>query len=115
MRKCKLHGQTKHLSRPDGLYRCGKCASAWVIRHRQKKKERLVHYFGGKCGVCGYKKYIGALDFHHLDRKTKGFSLSVRGLSYSWATIMVEAAKCILVCKNCHSEIEAGITKPQLE
>ncbi len=111
MKVCKTHGQTKHLLRPGGFLRCGKCASVWVIRHRQKKKQRLVETFGGKCSVCGYKKYIGALDFHHKNPKTKGFSLSVRGLSYSWDTVLNEAAKCILVCENCHSEIEAGITK----
>lgn len=66
--------------------------------------------FGGRCVVCGYKKYAGALDFHHINPKTKNFALSVKGLSYSWARIVKEAQKCVLVCKNCHMEIEAHIT-----
>lgn len=66
--------------------------------------------FGGKCIVCGYDKYAGALDFHHKDPKKKEFSLSVKGLSYSFESLAKEATKCILVCKNCHMEIEAGIT-----
>lgn len=107
---CKKHGQTKHFLRPDGAFRCGKCASSWVIRNRQKKKIKLVEQFGGKCIVCGYKKYAGALDFHHLNPKEKSFALSVKGLSYSWESILEEAKKCVLVCKNCHTEIEAGIT-----
>jgi len=107
---CKKHGSTKHFLRPDGAFRCGKCASSWVIRNRQKKKERLVEQFGGKCIVCGYKKYAGALDFHHLNPKEKSFALSVKGLSYSWESILEEANKCVLVCKNCHTEVEAGIT-----
>ena len=107
---CKLHGQTKHFPRPDGAFRCGKCASFWVIKNRRNKKEKLVEQFGGKCVVCGYKKYAGALDFHHLNPKTKSFALSVKGLSYSWESLVQEARKCILVCKNCHTEIEAGIT-----
>jgi hypothetical protein len=60
--------------------------------------------------VCGYKKYVGALDFHHTDPKTKEFALSVKGLSYSLESLTKEAQKCVLVCKNCHTEIESGIT-----
>jgi hypothetical protein len=108
---CKIHGQTKHFLRQDGAFRCGKCASSWVILNRQKKKIKLVAGFGGRCVLCGYKKYVGALDFHHLNPKTKTFALSVKGLSYSWESLLREASKCVLVCKNCHTEIEAGITK----
>ena len=107
---CKLHGQTKHFPRPDGAFRCGKCASSWVIKNRRNKKAKLVEQFGGKCIVCGYKKYAGALDFHHTNPKAKEFALSVKGLSYSWDSLVKEAEKCVLVCKNCHTEIEAGIT-----
>ena len=108
---CKRHGEVKHFARPDGSFRCGKCASEWVIRNRRKKKERLVEKFGGKCSVCGYRKYVGALDFHHINPKDKLFALSVKGLSYSWESILREAEKCVLVCKNCHTEVEAGVTK----
>ena len=66
---------------------------------------------GGKCVVCGYKRYVGALDFHHVDPKAKSFGISIKGLSYSWASIVEEAKKCVLVCKNCHAEIESGLTK----
>ncbi len=108
---CRKHGQTKHFPRPDGAFRCGKCASGWVIRNRRNKKEKLVAIFGGKCIVCGYKKYVGALDFHHTNPSTKEFALSVKGLSYSWESLLREAKKCVLVCKNCHTEIGSGITK----
>ena len=59
--------------------------------------------------MCGYDKYVGALDFHHKDPKTKNFALSVQGLSYSWQNLLKEAQKCVLVCKNCHAELEAGV------
>ena len=111
VKNCSRHGQAKHFARTDGTYRCGKCASEWVINHRRKKKEELVRMFGGKCSVCGYDKYAGALDFHHTNPRNKSFALSVKGLSYSWDSILEEAKKCVLVCKNCHTEIEAGLTK----
>ncbi|KKR02456.1 MAG: hypothetical protein UT29_C0002G0018 [Candidatus Yanofskybacteria bacterium GW2011_GWA1_39_13] len=109
--ECSKHGKTKHLKRGDNTYRCGKCASEWVIDSRRNKKEKLVKIFGGKCIICGYKKYSGALDFHHINPKTKSFALSVKGLCYSWATVMKEAQKCILLCKNCHTEVENGRAK----
>ncbi len=67
--------------------------------------------FGGKCKICGYKNYVGALDFHHIDLSKKSFSLSVRGLSYAWDTILKEAKKYVLLCKNCHAEVENKIRR----
>lgn len=111
VKKCTKHGETKHFFRSDGSVRCGKCASAWVIKNRREKKKRLVQMFGGQCKICGYSTYAGALDFHHLDPKNKSFALSVKGLSYSWESLLLEAQKCVLVCKNCHTEIEAGLVR----
>ena len=111
IRLCKKHGATKHFPRPDGSYRCGKCASSWVTENRKRKKEKLVEMFGGKCCICGYNKYVGALDFHHQKKKKKEFALSVKGLCYSWESIVQEAKKCVVLCKNCHTEVEAGLKK----
>ena len=108
---CPKHQDAKFFKRSDGSYRCGKCASEWVINSRRNKKEKLVKMFGGECIICGYKKYSGALDFHHINPKTKSFALSVKGLCYSWTTVMNEAQKCVLLCKNCHTEVENGRAK----
>ena len=107
---CKIHGLTNFFQRTEGWYRCGKCASDAVTQNRRRKKEKLVKLAGGKCSICGYCKYVGALDFHHIDPKNKEFALSVKGLSYSLESLIKEAKKCVLVCKNCHTEIEAGVT-----
>ena len=66
---------------------------------------------GGKRQICGYSKYVGALDFHHLDEKKKSFDLSTRGLTRSWKKTKEEVDKCILVCSNCHREIHGGLIK----
>ncbi len=108
---CKKHGLTYYFKRKDGSFRCSKCASFWVINNRRKKKDELVKLFGGKCILCGYNKYSGSLDFHHKNSKNKSFSLSVKGLSYSWDSILKESKKCVLLCKNCHTEVENKITK----
>lgn len=111
IRNCLQHGKVYHFERGDRGFRCGKCASKWVTDSRRNKKARLVYLFGGKCKLCGYKKYAGALDFHHLDRSKRSFSISVKGLSYSWDTVLKEAKKCMLLCKNCHTEVGNGIIR----
>lgn len=80
-----------------------------VSKRRKKLKEMAVLYKGGKCIVCNYSRYIGALDFHHVDESDKEFSLSVNGLTRSWQRIQIELDKCVLVCSNCHREIHGGL------
>jgi hypothetical protein len=62
--------------------------------------------FGGKCVKCGYNKCIGALQFHHTDPSKKSFGIAEGYQRFSLAKLIEEAKKCILVCANCHSEIE---------
>lgn len=82
-----------------------------VTLRRRKLKQLLVQYKGGKCVLCGYNKYVGAFDLHHLDGTKKEFGMSVRGLTRSWTKLKEEADKCILVCANCHREIHSGTSK----
>jgi len=57
------------------------------------------------CELCGYNKFIGALDYHHV-RGEKVFELN-RPASRSIKTIQDEIDKCMLVCANCHRELHA--------
>lgn len=68
----------------------------------------LVAEAGGACAVCGYDRTPRNLHFHHVDPATKSFPMTMaRGKSL--VTFRAEAAKCVLVCANCHGEIEAGV------
>lgn len=82
-----------------------------VAKRRRKLKLMVIEYKGGKCVVCGYRKYSGAFDLHHIDRSTKDFGLAMQGLTRSWEKIKAEADKCVLVCANCHREIHGGIAQ----
>jgi transcription elongation factor Elf1 len=63
------------------------------------------------CQICGYKKCHAALEFHHLDRDGKSHNISkLNSRSVSKDRLAEEIKKCILVCSNCHREIESGIT-----
>ena len=57
----------------------------------------------------GYSRYVGALQFHHVDPSAKSFSLSERGLARSLERARAEVAKCVLLCANCHAEVEGMI------
>jgi predicted HNH restriction endonuclease len=51
------------------------------------------------------------LEFHHIEPSSKSFGISSGGFSRSWVSIEAEIKKCILVCANCHREIEYGLVK----
>jgi hypothetical protein len=53
---------------------------------------------GGRCCICGYDRYLGALQFHHLDPDEKRLGLATGGLTLSLATLRHEARKCVLLC-----------------
>ena len=82
---------------------------AAVSKRRKKLKEMAIELKGSRCQFCGYKRCSSALEFHHIDEKTKKFDLSTRGLTRSWSKIKEELNKCILVCANCHREIHSGL------
>jgi 5-methylcytosine-specific restriction endonuclease McrA len=78
-------------------------------KRRRRLKKLMVDYKSGKCHFCGYANYIGALDFHHVDPKTKRFSLSMDQMYRSWKITKKELDKCVIVCSNCHRELHAGL------
>lgn len=83
---------------------CKSCTSQQTIERVRFMKSQMVEYKGGKCQKCGYNKYQGALEFHHLDPTQKDFTLShVKKYSFN-ETIKKELDKCILLCSNCHKE-----------
>lgn len=80
-----------------------------VAQRRRSIKRKLVEEAGGKCLLCGYDRCQQVLEFHHLDPSLKEFQLSHNGATRSLARSRAEARKCILLCANCHREVEAGV------
>jgi hypothetical protein len=74
---------------------------------RRKKILALVQLLkaGKACVRCGYSGCAAALDFHHKDGEDKLISLS-QAYTTGWgeSRIVEEAAKCVLICANCHRE-----------
>jgi predicted Zn-ribbon and HTH transcriptional regulator len=93
----------------DGYLRCPKCRSEQVAKRRRRVKAILVAEAGGACKLCGYDRYQGALEFHHRDPDAKRFGLALGGLTQAIDRLRAEARKCVLLCSNCHAEVEGGI------
>jgi hypothetical protein len=76
------------------------------------RKRDLVARRGGCCMRCGYDRNLAALTWHHRDPQDKGFELDLRAFSNrTLSSIELEAAKCDLLCANCHAEVHF----PQLD
>lgn len=79
---------------------------------RKRKSTRMRAAFGGCCGICGYDRCNAALAFHHLDPTKKRFGLAATSvIAMSWTRIVEELRKCVLLCHNCHMEVEYGDTE----
>jgi transposase len=107
---CRRHGRTTFVLEGRGSYRCKRCRLERVSRRRRNVKRILVEEAGGKCLICGYDRCHRVLQFHHLDPSTKDFHIGEAGATRSLARSRAEARKCVLLCANCHGEVEAGIT-----
>jgi DNA-binding transcriptional ArsR family regulator len=110
-RSCTHHGMTAFVLEGRGYYRCSKCRREAVSRWRRRAKLRLIEAAGGSCVLCGYDRHPSALHFHHLDPTQKRYTLSRAGHTRNYAEALEEAKKCVLLCANCHAEVERGMAQ----
>lgn len=68
-------------------------------RYRAKQKEYYIQLLGGACAECGETKN---LEFDHIDRTTKSFTIS--GFNHSKEKTLKELRKCQLLCEEHHQE-----------
>ena len=89
----------RRLAKTVSYYRRHERNKAQQRKDKSAKKLDILKVLGwdAVCDECGYDKYIGALDFHHLDPHTKDGPV----------TTVEEARKCRLLCANCHREIHS--------
>lgn len=76
-------------------------------RQRETRALLLEYKQAHGCNLC-LERSVVCLDFHHLDPSQKDFQLSSVS-TQCWERVLEEVNKCILVCKNCHAKIHAGI------
>jgi hypothetical protein len=109
LRVCPTHGEQLFRANGSG-FRCPRCNVDRVVERRRTVKAMLVEEAGGACQVCGYDRCLRALEFHHRDPDGKDFNIARHGHTRSLERARAEAAKCVLLCSNCHMEVEDGIS-----
>lgn len=109
----------KYTGKESKVYEQWSSEESWekqlIAKARQKKTNsdsnkkfirRIKSIFG--CSVCGYKKSLMALHFHHTGPKKNEVS---KMFGYSRKSVKEEIRNCILVCSNCHCEIHENEQK----
>lgn len=66
------------------------------------------------CQVCGERE-PSALDFHHIDPKSKSFIIARQGRFSSFKALIEEIMKCCCVCANCHRKHHSGVSPLNLQ
>jgi len=70
-------------------------------RIRDERRQYLREYLGGKCVRCGS---IENLEFDHIIKENKSFTISSSLTCFSIEDLILEADKCQLLCRPCHIE-----------
>ena len=72
----------------------------YFVNYYQKFKDLKLNYKKDKCcALCGYRKHIEILSFHHINPKEKEREMNIVVCE---KTFKKEIAKCVLLCPNCH-------------
>jgi transposase len=112
---CAHHGEAEFYLEGRGSYRCKRCRVDAVARRRRRVKAILIAEAGGGCVICGYNRHPRSLAFHHLDPLEKRLEINAKGIAVSLERLRAEARKCVLLCANCHAEVEDGVATLPLQ
>lgn len=58
------------------------------------------------CSICGYNNNHSVLEFHHVNPMDKLFQIAHGIRNHTNERVAEELNKCVLLCANCHKEIE---------
>lgn len=82
------------------------------VKAKQRAIRKWMQDYKQKAGCqrCGYNKCPQGLDFHHTGEEKKEHTLSrMVSQGRSPVVILAEAAKCVILCRNCHAEVHYGV------
>jgi hypothetical protein len=111
---CKLCGCVIPIEdRRNGQVRCDACEPLVDKSNKERmrlwasniRKEFIEYKESVGCSICGYNKFGGSLDYHHVDSDEKERRIDAKSWHAKNESYKKEIKKCILVCKNCHYEI----------
>ncbi len=92
---------------------CSECHQKVIKARRRKIKTFWVDKMGGCCQNCGFKKWLGPLQFHHIEWgwqnriEENTYPNIVLYRRYDAAKIREELDKCCLLCSVCHDAVHS--------
>ena len=100
---------TRHVRRQDG-FRCARCR----VEHVADKRRRIKRHScskpvdGASCAAttAASRPFSSTMSTRH-----EGFALSQAACRARSPQARAEAAKCVLLCANCHAEVEGGFAR----
>ena len=105
---CLKCGETDAAKFVNHKHTCRACHVRETAKKRGDARSKSVVHLGEKCLNCGYDEFEVALDVHQKDPTIKDPNFAaMRG--WSWDQIEKELRGCVLLCKNCHAAIHAGL------
>ena len=120
LRKCRKCGVEAHTTDGLGLFqkcvnarhgRNNLCSVCLSKRNRGVAKDNWIRLFelkGSQCAHCFVGDYHPSVyELHHVDPSDKEHSLGRILHAKNWERIEKEAAKCILLCANCHRTLHS--------
>lgn len=92
--------------RKNGSFVCENCYRKQnVVQITKKKKWLWDHKASVGCVLCK-EGDPRCLDYHHLHPKKKKFSIGSIASSIPDHAIIIEMKKCVVICANCHRQVE---------
>ena len=106
-RMCQHHVHRRALK---GKTMCRECLN-YLVAYRtnlSKQWNSFFHAMGlDECKACGYNKCIEAIHFHHIVPCKKKIHISKLRYKQFDTKYLLEIAKCVPLCANCHIELHA--------
>lgn len=105
---CKVCG-VQLFDRTNRKVHCSnKCLAVSRKKNSMKFYDRIASEFCAMkeeigCQICGYARYGGSLDWHHLHGK--GRRVTRKMWHANTETTRLEMERCVLLCRNCHMEV----------
>ena len=88
---------------------CKTCFNKRAVQRWIERKTKAIIYKGSQCQRCGLhlrNSHYAVFEFHHHDKNTKDSDWSKMRLK-SWAAVVKELDKCLLLCANCHRVVHS--------
>ncbi len=100
-RLCTSDKSKSHYTKNKGMYL--RKAKKWDVKNRTENIEKLVAYLKlHPCVDCGEEDPL-VLTFDHVrGEKRDSISRMTQRNGCSWDTVLLEIAKCVVRCANCH-------------